>query len=125
MASTTRSICSPGQPGLSTERCRMLRRQTSNPAWTCDGGPGQSPLLWQAMGTRKERTEEVGKRPSVQRCRWVTGGSPLYMVYHDREWGKPQHDELVLFEFLILEDRKSTRLNSSHANISYAVFCLK
>src|SRR3712207_7526031 len=27
--------------------------------------------------------------------------------------------------FLILIDRKSTRLNSSHANISYAVFCLK
>src|SRR3712207_7498073 len=26
---------------------------------------------------------------------------------------------------VILEDRKSTRLNSSHANISYAVFCLK
>src|SRR3712207_7146143 len=28
-------------------------------------------------------------------------------------------------EDLVLEDRKSTRLNSSHANISYAVFCLK
>src|SRR3712207_6852065 len=27
--------------------------------------------------------------------------------------------------FSTLEDRKSTRLNSSHANISYAVFCLK
>src|SRR3712207_6942541 len=27
--------------------------------------------------------------------------------------------------FLMLLDRKSTRLNSSHANISYAVFCLK
>src|SRR3712207_6942576 len=27
--------------------------------------------------------------------------------------------------FLSVEDRKSTRLNSSHANISYAVFCLK
>src|SRR3712207_8706978 len=27
--------------------------------------------------------------------------------------------------FVSLEDRKSTRLNSSHANISYAVFCLK
>src|SRR3712207_9356213 len=26
---------------------------------------------------------------------------------------------------IVLEDRKSTRLNSSHANISYAVFCLK
>src|SRR3712207_8137665 len=31
---------------------------------------------------------------------------------------------LMLFGFL-LQDRKSTRLNSSHANISYAVFCLK
>src|SRR3712207_6935680 len=28
-------------------------------------------------------------------------------------------------EQLVLQDRKSTRLNSSHANISYAVFCLK
>src|SRR3712207_7298917 len=27
--------------------------------------------------------------------------------------------------WLVMEDRKSTRLNSSHANISYAVFCLK
>src|SRR3712207_8847715 len=31
---------------------------------------------------------------------------------------------LTVTEFLILQDRKSTRLNSSHANISYAVFCL-
>src|SRR3712207_7914740 len=29
------------------------------------------------------------------------------------------------FWILVLKDRKSTRLNSSHANISYAVFCLK
>src|SRR3712207_8722155 len=32
---------------------------------------------------------------------------------------------LVVPEFRQREDRKSTRLNSSHANISYAVFCLK
>src|SRR3712207_7208039 len=31
----------------------------------------------------------------------------------------------VVFEFPRRTDRKSTRLNSSHANISYAVFCLK
>src|SRR3712207_7924429 len=31
----------------------------------------------------------------------------------------------VLVVFAVLADRKSTRLNSSHANISYAVFCLK
>src|SRR3712207_8139822 len=34
-------------------------------------------------------------------------------------------DALRLAPPLILSDRKSTRLNSSHANISYAVFCLK
>src|SRR3712207_7124143 len=31
----------------------------------------------------------------------------------------------LLFQLFEREDRKSTRLNSSHANISYAVFCLK
>src|SRR3712207_8052790 len=33
--------------------------------------------------------------------------------------------ELAANESAVREDRKSTRLNSSHANISYAVFCLK
>src|SRR3712207_7952324 len=36
--------------------------------------------------------------------------------------GDPELDALVS---LVTTDRKSTRLNSSHANISYAVFCLK
>src|SRR3712207_7885010 len=36
-----------------------------------------------------------------------------------------QHDVLLPSQALCLSDRKSTRLNSSHANISYAVFCLK
>src|SRR5690349_23067057 len=31
----------------------------------------------------------------------------------------------VFFELLVMRDRKSTRLNSSHVEISYAVFCLK
>src|SRR5258707_7610475 len=35
------------------------------------------------------------------------------------------HHEQPLFERKVRTDRKSTRLNSSHANISYAVFCLK
>src|SRR3712207_8999525 len=33
--------------------------------------------------------------------------------------------ETVCAELVVTQDRKSTRLNSSHANISYAVFCLK
>jgi DNA-3-methyladenine glycosylase I len=36
-----------------------------------------------------------------QRCSWAT--TPTMIVYHDVEWGVPQHDDRVLFEFLILE----------------------
>ncbi|MGE3920804.1 MAG: DNA-3-methyladenine glycosylase I [Gammaproteobacteria bacterium] len=36
------------------------------------------------------------------RCGWVTG-DPLYIDYHDHEWGVPIYDDLKLFEFLILE----------------------
>jgi DNA-3-methyladenine glycosylase I len=36
------------------------------------------------------------------RCAWVTD-DPLYIDYHDREWGVPQHDDRALFEMLILE----------------------
>src|SRR3712207_5663626 len=43
----------------------------------------------------------------------------------DRALIAPAEREDVRFEQGALEDRKSTRLNSSHANISYAVFCLK
>lgn len=36
------------------------------------------------------------------RCSWA-GTDPIYIRYHDREWGVPVHDERTLFEFLILE----------------------
>ncbi|HOJ05219.1 MAG TPA: DNA-3-methyladenine glycosylase I [Bacteroidota bacterium] len=36
------------------------------------------------------------------RCPWC-GSDPLYMRYHDEEWGVPQYDERILFEMLILE----------------------
>ncbi|NWG31366.1 MAG: DNA-3-methyladenine glycosylase I [Rhodocyclaceae bacterium] len=38
----------------------------------------------------------------LQRCPWC-GNDPLYVAYHDTEWGVPCHDERRLFEFLILE----------------------
>jgi DNA-3-methyladenine glycosylase I len=38
----------------------------------------------------------------AQRCAWV-GTEPLYVDYHDREWGIPVHDDRLLFEFLVLE----------------------
>src|SRR5487761_2502156 len=37
-----------------------------------------------------------------QRCPWC-GDDPLYVAYHDTEWGVPQHDDRTLFEFLVLE----------------------
>lgn len=37
-----------------------------------------------------------------KRCHWA-GDDPLYRLYHDREWGRPVHDDRTLFEFLILE----------------------
>lgn len=36
------------------------------------------------------------------RCEWCTG-SDIEIDYHDKEWGVPLHDDLRLFEFLILE----------------------
>src|SRR3712207_7481302 len=45
-----------------------------------------------------------------------------------RTVGVPQHGQIgnpVVLDRVDVVDRKSTRLNSSHANISYAVFCLK
>lgn len=38
----------------------------------------------------------------LQRCGWA-GSDPLYVSYHDLEWGVPVHDDQKLFEFLILE----------------------
>ncbi len=38
----------------------------------------------------------------LTRCAWV-GDEPLYVAYHDQEWGVPVHDDRSLFEFLVLE----------------------
>src|SRR5690554_7300712 len=79
----------------------------------------------------------------VHRLDWETSGilviardpdshRELSRQFHDREtgkryialcWGQPEADAGHID--LPLRDRKSTRLNSSHVRISYAVFCLK
>ncbi len=39
-----------------------------------------------------------------KRCAWcLIGNNPLYIKYHDEEWGVPLHDDQLLFEFLVLE----------------------
>src|SRR3712207_8665692 len=51
-----------------------------------------------------------------------TAGPELHdkLLVGEESWDRPE-----VVEAFTLLDRKSTRLNSSHANISYAVFCLK
>jgi len=42
----------------------------------------------------------------MQRCPW-TGDDPLYIRYHDEEWGVPVHDDCRHFEFLVLESAQA------------------
>jgi DNA-3-methyladenine glycosylase I len=57
------------------------------------GGAPDSRLAPQMKAPRKSG--------SVVRCSWPS--NELSILYHDHEWGVPQHDDRVLFEFLILE----------------------
>lgn len=38
-----------------------------------------------------------------KRCSWVKMNNPLYVAYHDEEWGRPLHDDQELFELLCME----------------------
>jgi DNA-3-methyladenine glycosylase I len=42
-------------------------------------------------------------KKSPERCRWTNLNNPLYIDYHDNEWGVPVHDDGKLFELFILE----------------------
>ncbi len=55
-------------------------------------------------------TTTKGKAPTSEaiadskpRCHWCNLNNPLYVAYHDKEWGVPVHDDRKLFEMLILE----------------------
>ena len=43
---------------------------------------------------------------ALNRCAWC-GTDPLYIAYHDLEWGVPSHDDAHLFEMLILEGQQA------------------
>src|SRR3712207_7630869 len=58
-------------------------------------------------------------------ARGVLAGQAEVLDGGDGHAGQVERVQLVVGQRAVLQDRKSTRLNSSHANISYAVFCLK
>jgi len=41
------------------------------------------------------------------RCGWVKLSDPIYVAYHDKEWGKPLHDDQALFELFSLETQSA------------------
>src|SRR6476661_4421240 len=41
--------------------------------------------------------------PTLVRCGWANESDPLYLAYHDEEWGVPSRDDRHLFELLVLE----------------------
>ncbi len=43
----------------------------------------------------------------MTRCPWAGTNDPLYLAYHDEEWGRPVHDERRHFEFLLLETQQA------------------
>jgi DNA-3-methyladenine glycosylase I len=43
---------------------------------------------------------------TLTRCSWC-GTDPLYVQYHDEEWGRHVHDDKILFEFLVLESAQA------------------
>jgi DNA-3-methyladenine glycosylase I len=48
----------------------------------------------------------MAKRAELERCPWCLG-APIYVDYHDREWGVPERDDVRLFEKIILDGFQS------------------
>ncbi len=42
-------------------------------------------------------------KKDIKRCGWANKSNPLYIEYHDKDWGVPIHDDKKLFEMLVLE----------------------
>lgn len=59
----------------------------------------------------------MGREAERRRCEWAQGGDALYIAYHDEEWGVPSHDDLHLFEMLVLE--------GAQAGLSWATILAK
>src|SRR5438445_8211800 len=87
----------------------LLESLGAHPAGLGFAGATTLNASWTALGPASPRLQSPRSRaPSMPPSRPSPGTTRRFL---DRDGG--------------IEDRKSTRLNSSHANISYAVFCLK
>ncbi len=58
------------------------------------------------MRTREVADTLSSDRYMLKRCHWCTD-DPIYITYHDQEWGVPVHDDTRLFEMLVLEGNQA------------------
>lgn len=56
-----------------------------------------------SQGRPKRALPKLKRADTMNRCRWVNVENPLYVSYHDKEWGRPLHDDCKLYEMLLLE----------------------
>jgi DNA-3-methyladenine glycosylase I len=62
-------------------------------------------------------TVAARRHTDKHRCRWARSADTEYVRYHDEEWGRPVHDDRLLFEMLILE--------GAQAGLSWAIVLRK
>lgn len=60
------------------------------------------PVFFSKIGKQSATTSLHKEMTMKKRCEWC-GSDPLYINYHDEDWGVPVHDDRKLFEMLILE----------------------
>src|SRR5690606_16798528 len=88
---------------------------------------GEDPASQVYVRNKARQTTEAGMRSFEHRLPASTSEAELLSLIDDLNRSKDMHGILVQLPLppQIETDRKSTRLNSSHVKISYAVFCLK
>src|SRR3712207_8060738 len=77
----------------------------------------------QKLGRRGAAADDLAQW--IEEAAFVVAGSVREAARVEPSLGDREHACPKLLQRFACRDRKSTRLNSSHANISYAVFCLK
>src|ERR1035438_10584273 len=86
-------------------------------------------FLYHAEGHRDAANQCHHPQPDVGNgepvCRWIAQGSSPFVTAQLQTKGRIDGKGVRLGGGFAYGDRKSTRLNSSHLGISYAVFCLK
>src|SRR6202012_1821424 len=89
--------------GLEDDRQRVPPRPEAAAGPETGHGAGREVVFRRRGGPQARRLPPARSQVKPkQRCPWA-GEDPLMIAYHDDEWGRPAHDDRVLFEFLVLE----------------------